>query len=514
MARMANTTNTTDGHDEHKTDVPNFGDSTAGSLLDPKNDGDWDIPALTFPSIDESARNDHDDASLSFPYVPEQDDATARLDALTDMPAVPAPQATSTSETTVLPPVGTGSAEPDAGTVGTDDGVRDGADAATAAAQPEVSPRKKFLIGLGAIAVIAAVAGVTAFSYIQRTGNEARFNAALDSCETAAHDADKADDALAAALKKAKSARNVTADQLADSSTLAKLSDAIDATQTSDTTRTSDSTQACSTTLTAAELDARAKQNAKVASTLTSSTKTLESATKAVTDSQAKKDEADAAQVKQDLQQAVSDAQTLLTNSEGAVADDATRQTLQAAVDKANKLLKESKPKASDLKQALTDIQNATTAVNESMNAAASTTTQNNTGASQGTTGNGYGNGYGNTGYNYGYGNYNYGYTGNGNTGTTGGSSNSGNTGNSNRQQRELRQQRQLGQQRRFRQLELGQLGQYRQYRQLELRRRHPAGFPPGLHHGRGRVADFTAQCSSRHLHWWISECRVRCTNE
>ncbi|PLS27687.1 FIVAR domain-containing protein [Bifidobacterium parmae] len=459
-----NMANGTDGRGE---DVPNFGDSPAGSLLDPKSAGDWDIPELTFPSIDESARNDHDEASLSFPHVPAQEDAAAASDNLTDMPAVPAPQATATSETTVLPPVGAGSGAdaarqaleseettviaPNAipatpGTLGAvadaapreGSGVRGGADAATAAAQPEVSPRKKFLIGLGAIAVIAAVAGVTAFSYIQRTGNEARFNAALDSCETAAHDADQADDALAAALKKAKSAQGITADQLADSSTLAKLSDAIDTVQTSDTTRTSDATQACSTTLTATELDARAKRNAKVASTLTSSTKTLESATKAVTDSQAKKDEADAAQVKSQLQQAVADAQTLLTNSEGAVADDATRQTLQAAVDKANTLLKESKPKASDLQQALTDIQNATAAVNESMNAYASTTTQGDTGASQSATGNGYGNtGYNyNYGYSYGYGNYGNTYenTGNGNTGGNSGNSgnsNSGNTGSS-----------------------------------------------------------------------------------
>lgn len=496
-------------------DRPNFGESPA-PLLSAGNEGDWDIPALTFPSIDDADASQAQTGALSFPKV----DGTGAVPPAGTVPAasvipvqaagsapaprsassgepvnepgrvveawaadhptfssplaqsavrespVPAPQATATSETTVLPPVGAGSSRaaadeafaqqettviaPNAlGAVadtpqegsglrgiieGTSDRIEPPSDGgegtAEAAAEPPISPRKKLLIGVGAIAVIAAVAGVTAFGYFQRTGRESQLNAAVAACKSAADDATKANDALAAELEKAKTAQKIPADQLADSSLLAKLTNAVSSVESAD------ATHACTATLPVAQLNANAKQNAQLASTIASDTKTLTSAVKAVTDSQAKKTKADTDAAKKTLEQAVADAKTLLANSEGAVADDATRQTLQAAVDKADALLKASDPKLADLTQAQTDLQNASTAVNDSMNAyTQSSTTQNNTGTYQyygnGNTYQNYGNtGTGNngsqTGGNTGGGNTN----GNGQTGNGGQTNNGGNAGN------------------------------------------------------------------------------------
>ncbi|NEG55158.1 FIVAR domain-containing protein [Bifidobacterium platyrrhinorum] len=273
--------------------------------------------------------------------------------------------------------------------------------------------RPMVIAAVAAVAVIAVVAGVFAFRHHQR---QSAIDTALAACQQAADDESKADDALAAALKKATAAQKITADQVADATTLSKLKSAVADAQGTVTTH------ACTATLTAAELNDHAKANSELAGTLSDRAKAVVSATDAVTASQEKKNTADIATAKQSLQTAVNDAQTLLTTSQGAVADDSTRQTLQAAVDAANTLLKDSKPKLAALKKALADIQSATTAVNESMS---SYTASQNATQNQNQTNNGYNNGYNGYYPNYGYGNGYYPNTGNGNSGNGNGNSNS-----------------------------------------------------------------------------------------
>lgn len=93
----------------------------------------------------------------------------------------------------------------------------------------------------------------------------------------------------------------------------------------------------------------------------------LTKATDVVTASKAKKNKADTDAAKKQLQDAVKDAQNLLTDSEGNVADETTRQTLQTALDAASKALQQSKPDLKTLQKALADLQTAVDSVNNSL---------------------------------------------------------------------------------------------------------------------------------------------------
>ena len=57
----------------------------------------------------------------------------------------------------------------------------------------------------------------------------------------------------------------------------------------------------------------------------------------------------------------------ILTDSEGNVADETTRQMLQTALGAANKALHQSKPDLKTLQKALTDLQTAVDGVNNSL---------------------------------------------------------------------------------------------------------------------------------------------------
>ncbi|TPF86552.1 hypothetical protein BW13_05485 [Bifidobacterium sp. UTCIF-37] len=219
--------------------------------------------------------------------------------------------------------------------------------------------RKPIIIGVVVAALVAAaVGGVFAF---QRHQSQTALDTALSNCEAAASDVSKANDSLAEALKKADEASKLTVDQVSDATTISKLKTAV-----SDASGAGKAV-ACDASLSTAELTSRTEENSKLASTLNSHIKTVDSALKAVTDSQDDKNDADVKTAKDNLQKAVTDAQTLMTNSEGAVADDSTRQTLQSAIDAANKLIGDSDPKLEDLQNALKALQDATNAVNDSM---------------------------------------------------------------------------------------------------------------------------------------------------
>ncbi|KAA8815118.1 hypothetical protein EMB92_10630 [Bifidobacterium callitrichos] len=262
--------------------------------------------------------------------------------------------------------------------------------------------RKPIIIGVVVAALVAAaVGGVFAF---QRHQSQTALDTALSNCEAAASDVSKANDSLAEALKKADEASKLTVDQVSDATTISKLKTAV-----SDASSAGKAV-ACDASLSTAELTSRTEENSKLASTLNGHIKTVDSALKAVTDSQDDKNDADVKTAKDNLQKAVTDAQTLMTNSEGAVADDSTRQTLQSAIDAANKLIGDSDPKLEDLQNALKALQDATNAVNDSMSSYSSSRSYSNNSNSDTSNSNGTNGSYTNNRYNNRY---------NGSTGST-----------------------------------------------------------------------------------------------
>ena len=291
--------------------------------------------------------------------------------------------------------------------------------------------RRPLIIGIvAAVLAVALIGG--AFAFV-RYRNQTAFDTALSSCKAAADSATKANDTLTDTLKKADETSSLSNDQVADATTISTLKSVM-----SDATGM-DQVSTCDTGLSTAELNRRADENAKLASTLDGHTTKIEAAVKAVTDSERKQTEAAAETAKENLKSAVTEAQTLMTNSEGAVADDTTRQTLQSAIDAANTLINDDGAKLADLTNALTAIQDATSEVNKSMSSYTYSrrnyysntdrTDGNGTNGTNGTGTNGTGTGYqGSNRYNGGTGTNGSGSTGNQTSGnqTSGGQQNPG----------------------------------------------------------------------------------------
>ncbi|PST49519.1 hypothetical protein COO72_01565 [Bifidobacterium callitrichos] len=318
--------------------------------------------------------------------------------------------------------------EHDSGDDGSGDGHGDGHDGHGSDGKPN---RRPLIIGIvAAVLAVALIGG--AFAFV-RYRNQTAFDTAFSSCKAAADSATKANDTLTDTLKKADETSSLSNDQVADATTISTLKSVM-----SDATGM-DQVSTCDTGLSTAELNRRADENAKLASTLDGHTTKIEAAVKAVTDSERKQTEAAAETAKENLKSAVTEAQTLMTNSEGAVADDTTRQTLQSAIDAANTLINDDGAKLADLTNALTAIQDATSEVNKSMSSYTYSrrnyysntdrTDGNGTNGTNGTGTNGTGTGYqGSNRYNGGTGTSGSGSTGNQTSGnqTSGGQQNPG----------------------------------------------------------------------------------------
>lgn len=252
--------------------------------------------------------------------------------------------------------------------------------------------RKPVIIAVISVVLVVAVAVGAALLWRSRE-NDAERNAALSACTGASEAYSTAQDTLDQALSDAQDEQAITADQVADAATVSALSDAID-----EANAIADAA-ACSTSLSAEDLQRNAKTNQDLAQQLTDSAGTVTDAAKAVADSRDAKAEADRTNARNALQTAVSDAQALLDNSLWAVADNATRVTLEEAINAANALLQQQDdPDLKALRDAQTALQSASDGVNASMEELAAQNAQQNT-----TTDNGYYNGdygylYGNTG--------------------------------------------------------------------------------------------------------------------
>ena len=110
-----------------------------------------------------------------------------------------------------------------------------------------------------------------------------------------------------------------------------------------------------------------AETNKTLTTELTTANSTIKAAAKEVKASVTAKQNNDYDTAVNALKTSTSEATTLMANSEGVVADDQTRTTLQSAIDAANELLKKDKPALADLQKAQSNLQSASDAVNDSM---------------------------------------------------------------------------------------------------------------------------------------------------
>lgn len=246
----------------------------------------------------------------------------------------------------------------------------------------ETSARKRSLkpvaVAITVVILIAAVAVGGVLLWRNRE-NDAEHSAALSTCTSASEAYNTARDALDQALADAKDEQAITADQVADAATVSSLSDAIDE------ANGIGEAAACGTSLSSVDLQHNAKTNQKLAQQLTDSAGKVTDAAKAVADSRDAKTETDKTNARNALQTAVNDAQTLLDNSLWAVADNATRVTLEEAINTANALLQQDDPDLKSLQDAQTALQSASDGVNASMEELAAQNAQQNA-----TTDNGY----------------------------------------------------------------------------------------------------------------------------
>lgn len=243
--------------------------------------------------------------------------------------------------------------------------VTDEAIPSDAVLPPEQAKRKRIIViaAVVAVVVIAAAAGGAVWLNSRRDGQELKSN--LATCQSAYASYRTATEDLQTALAKGKQTQSVTASQVADATTLSTLKKAVAAAE--EHTQNAKDVEQCSGSAGESVLGRQATAAKTAADESSKLVQSLTKATDAVTGSKAKKTKADTDAAKKQLQDAVKDAQNLLADSEGDVADETTRQTLQTALDAANKALQQSKPDVKTLQKALADLQTAVDGVNNSL---------------------------------------------------------------------------------------------------------------------------------------------------
>lgn len=366
--------------------------ATAASTMFPSDLGDidgvpWDIAPLEFPSATADDERPVSPANAA-DTVDAVDIDTGTMPAL----AMPDADGDGSAATAIVNPVHATAA--------------DDMPPAPPETQSGNRPVRRIAIIAAVVAVIIALA-VGGFFYWRSAEQDKAHSAAFAACNASNSSVDDAKASLTKALDSSKKAQSVTSSQVADAATVSKLNSAVTSAQDAD-----DASE-CSADASIAQLESATDKNTVLASSLKKHAETITAASKAVTESQTKKSIDDA---KQKLSGEVTTAQTLLDQSAGAVADDATRTALQDAINAANTALGKSGVTADELGKALTALQDAEKNVQSSMQEyqTQQTQTQQNS------------NGYlGNNSY-YGYNNY-YGTNSGSNNN---GSDNTGNTGN------------------------------------------------------------------------------------
>ena len=209
------------------------------------------------------------------------------------------------------------------------------------------------------ITIAAAAAGLYYLTGLIRTNRDR--SSAYASCTQAYSAYKEESETLAKTLKTSKAQQKVGADQVADVMTVEHLKTAVDKAKSVNKPVT------CSTSMSTEAMRKAAETNKTLTTELTTANSTIRAAAKEVKASVTAKQNNDYDTAVNTLKTSTSEATTLMTNSEGVVADDQTRTTLQSAIDAANELLKKDKPALADLQKAQSDLQSASDAVNDSM---------------------------------------------------------------------------------------------------------------------------------------------------
>ena len=209
------------------------------------------------------------------------------------------------------------------------------------------------------ITIAAAAAGLYYLTGLIRTNRDR--SSAYASCTQAYSAYKEESETLAKTLKTSKAQQKVGADQVADVMTVEHLKTAVDKAKSVSKPVT------CSTSMSTEAMRKAAETNKTLTTELTTANSTIKAAAKEVKASVTVKQNNDYDTAVNTLKTSTSEATTLMTNSEGVVADDQTRTILQSAIDAANELLKKDKPALADLQKAQSDLQSASDAVNDSM---------------------------------------------------------------------------------------------------------------------------------------------------
>lgn len=209
------------------------------------------------------------------------------------------------------------------------------------------------------ITIIAAGVGVYYLSGMVRT-NRNRSNA-YSNCTKAYSQVKENSETLTATLKSTAAQQKIGTDQVADVMTVEKLETAVSK------AKSASKPVMCKTSMSTDALGKAAETNQTLATQLVNLNSTVKAAAKDVKSSAKTKQTNDYNSAVDTLKTTTSEASTLLSNSQGVVADDNTRTTLQSAIDAANTLLQKDKPALVDVQKAQNDLQTASDAVNASM---------------------------------------------------------------------------------------------------------------------------------------------------
>ena len=209
------------------------------------------------------------------------------------------------------------------------------------------------------ITIIAAGVGVYYLSGMVRT-NRNRSNA-YSNCTKAYSQVKENSETLTATLKSTAAQQKIGTDQVADVMTVEKLKTAVSK------AKSASKPVMCKTSMSTDALGKAAETNQTLATQLVNLNSTVKAAAKDVKSSAKTKQTNDYNSAVDTLKTTTSEASTLLSNSQGVVADDNTRTTLQSAIDAANTLLQKDKPALVDVQKAQNDLQTASDAVNASM---------------------------------------------------------------------------------------------------------------------------------------------------
>jgi hypothetical protein len=182
---------------------------------------------------------------------------------------------------------------------------------------------KAAIILAGIIVLAAASAGGL------QAWHSSQHRQAIQSCESAVQSQSNAASALTKSHAQAAKLTGMQSDQLSNPSTLTTLNQA-------QAKNTKPVTTVCSTTLTTTQLNHLTQQITNTTKTIKAEAASINVAARAVVASRDAKTLADA---RSSLAQAVKTAQGTLDSSHGKVADNKTRETLQKAIDAANKVL-------------------------------------------------------------------------------------------------------------------------------------------------------------------------------